>query len=64
MQGMMLKAAPVSTKYLSFVSSSVRKMHWLENAWRGSGVYRNGRRTGRGSAAIQFSDNAQGETHL
>jgi hypothetical protein len=54
LQGTMLKVAQVSTKYLSFVSSSVRKnescLGW-EMHGRGSGMCWIGYQTENGSAA-------------
>jgi hypothetical protein len=54
LQGTMLKVAPVSTKYLPFVNSLVKKINpALEGIIhsRGGGMCGNGRRTKSGSAA-------------
>ncbi len=57
-QGTILRVAPVSTKYLLFTGSSVKKIK-PAFAGYGCGVFVFHRRTGKGSVAFQFPAKAQ-----
>jgi hypothetical protein len=67
LQGTMLRVAPVSSKYLSLVNLSVKK---IKPVFAGKCIavavacVGKSRRTERGSAANQFSDQEQGGMHL